>query len=281
MIKKVLLLVVVIFITQSTTSQNKNQKVAYVDMEYILENIPDYAKAQTQLENKVNKWKGNLAKISSSIKTMKADLSNEKALLTDDLIAERLEDISIKEDELKNLESSYFSSNGNLFLLRKQLVKPIQDQVYNAVQEIGKVRRYDIILDKSSDLIMLYTNKNADISELVLSSIVRGEKVKAINEKRNARQAPTRSSDPNAGVDGQADIDAKNEERDAKRVEALNKIEDKKAERLKKREDQLAEIEKKRLERLKKRDEVRKQLEENKKEKENSKEENEDDNNKN
>ena len=281
MIKKVLLLVVAIFITQSTASQNRNQKVAYVDMEYILENIPDYAKAQTQLENKVNKWKQNLAKISSSIETMKADLSNEKALLTEDLIAERLEDISIKEDELKTLESSYFSSNGSLFLLRKQLVKPIQDQVYNAVQEIGKVRRYDIILDKSSDLIMLYTNKNADISELVLSSIVRGEKVKAISEKRNARQAPTRSNDLDEEVDGQTEIDTKNEERDAKRAETLKKIEDQKAERLKKREDQRAEIEEKRLERLKKREEVRKKLEENKKKKEDSKNDNNNDNNKN
>lgn len=262
MIKKVLLLVVVIFITQSATSQNRNQKVAYVDMEYILENIPDYAQAQAQLENKVNKWKQDLSKISSSIETMKADLSNEKALLTDDLITERLEDISIREDELKNLESRYFSSKGDLFLLRKQLVKPIQDQVYNAVQEIGKVRKYDIILDKSSDLIMLYTNKNADISELVLSSIVRGEKVKAIEKKRNARQVPTRENE----VDGQLEIDTKSEEREAKRAEALKKIDDQKAERIKKREDQRAEIEKKRLERLKKREEVRKQLEENKKE---------------
>ena len=152
-------------------------------------------------------------------------------------------------------------------------MKPIQDQVYNAVQEIGKVRKYDIILDKSSDLIMLYTNKNADISELVLSSIVRGEKVKVINEKRNARQAPTRSNDLNAEVDGQVEIDTKNEEREAKRAVTLKKIEDQKAERLKKREDQKAEIEKKRLERLKKREEVRKQLEENKKEKEASKKE--------
>ena len=275
MIKKVLLLVVVFFITQTITSQNRSQKVGYIDMEYILENIPEYAQAQLQLENKIQKWKQNLDRINSSIETMKSDLSNEKALLTDDLISEKQEDISIKEDELKTLESRYFSSDGDLFLLRKQLVKPIQNQVYNAVQEIGKIRKYDIILDKSSDLIMLYTNKNADISELVLSSIVRGEKIKAINEKRNVRQSQvTRST--SAEGDEQAEIDAKNEERDAKRVAALKKVEDQKAARLKKREDQRAEIEKKRLERLKKREEVRKQLEENKKEKEN-----EDDNNKN
>ena len=181
MIKKVLL-TFVILVSLSSYAQ-RGQKIGYVDMEYILENIPEYGQAQNQLNDKAVKWKQKLDKIKSEVETMKADLNNERALLTDDLIDERLEDISIREDDFKKLESAYFSSNGDLFSYRKLLVKPIQDKVYNAAQTIGKARGFDIIFDKSSDVIMIYTNKKADISELVLKSILRTEKTETAVEK--------------------------------------------------------------------------------------------------
>lgn len=253
MMKKFLLLVVIFASTISFAQ--RGQKIGYVDMEYILENIPEYAQAQAQLNQKATKWKQNLDKIKSEIETMKADLSNEKALLTDDLITERLEDIELKKEELKKLEDAYFSSKGDLFLYRKLLVKPIQDKVYNAAQQIGKARGYDIIFDKSSDVIMIYTNKKADISDLVLKSIQRIEKTTKAKEKRNKKNQPRVLSE---------EAQKKNDERDAKRKEVLDKAAKTKADRIKKREEQKAAIERKRLERLKKHEEVRNQLRKNK-----------------
>ena len=217
---------------------------------------------------------------------MQTDLSNEKALLTADLIAEKEEDIIIKQLELKKTEEEYFSSNGSLFLLRKQLVTPIQDQVYNALQEIARARKYDFVFDKSSDLIMLYSNKANDISELVLRSIVKGEKISAANLKREeakrptvkATVTPTTSNNSNTAVTPQStNTDEVPEisvvdEREAKRAAALAKIEQQKLDRAKKREEQKAAIEKKRLERLKQQEEVRNKLKNNKDSKENNKE---------
>ena len=112
---------------------------------------------------------------------MRAELNNEKALLTKDLIAEKEEDIQIKELDLKKLQAVYFGVDGDLFLLRQQLVKPVQDLVFNAVQDIATKRKYDFVLDKSSDLIMLYSNTDFDISDMVISSITRAKKTAAVS----------------------------------------------------------------------------------------------------
>lgn len=165
----------------------KSQKIAYIDMPYILDNVPEYVEAESRLKAKVITWQQKLDAIKSEIEVLKTDLSNEKALLTDDLISEKQEDIEIKELDLRNLQAAYFGPNGDMFFLRQQLVKPVQDQIYNAVQEIAVAKKYDIVFDKSGDLIMLYSNNQYDISELVLSKIVKGRKVKVIEEKKVER----------------------------------------------------------------------------------------------
>jgi len=249
MTKKVLLtFFIALFIGFNSTAQRNQQRIGYVDLAYILENIPEYQQAQNQLDQKVIVWQGKLDKLKSEIETMKINLANERALLTDALIEERLEDIAIVEEELKKTEMAYFSSDGDLFFYRKLLVKPIQDQVYSAVQEIGKARGFDIIFDKSSDIIMLYTNKKADISDLVLKSIVRAEKTK----ERNAKTKSKNSDSPEVTRELTEEEKAALAEREAKRQAALDKAEQAKLDRAKKREAQKAEIEKKRQERLKK-----------------------------
>jgi Skp family chaperone for outer membrane proteins len=160
------------------------QRIAYIDMEYILDNVPEYLDAQNTLDAKVTKWRGELDKLSRYIEKLKSDLENERAILTQDLIQEKEDEITLKQQELRRLESLYFGPQGDMFLLRKQLVKPVQDQVYNSVQNIASRRNYDFVFDKSSDLVMLYSNKKHDISELVLNSIVRDRKVKQKQEKK-------------------------------------------------------------------------------------------------
>lgn len=230
----------------------KPQRIAYIDMEYILENVPEYAEAQARLNQRVQGWQRKLDDLQREIEILKTDLGNEKPLLTADLIAEREEEIEIKEVDLKNLQASYFGPTGDLYLLRKQLVKPVQDQIYNAVQEIAVRRKYDMILDKSSDLIMLYTNKKFDVSDQVLNRIVKGRKAKAVEEKREARQEAASQAEENAEVKAadktskrealQARIAAQNAEK-AKKREALKKAADER------RQKRLEEIERRKNER--------------------------------
>ena len=177
-------------------SAQKPQRVAYIDMNYILENIPEYRNAQSQLDSKVKKWQEKLDELSAEIEQLKTDLSNEKPLLTTELIREREEDIDIKEQELKRLQQAYFGPTGDLFQLRKQLATPVQDQVYNAIQDISKKKRYDFVFDRSSDLIMLYSNPKFDISELVLNSIVKNRKRQAIQDIKNERIAKAGAAVP-------------------------------------------------------------------------------------
>lgn len=244
MIKKVSILLIVL-IAQLTYSQ-KSQKVGYIDRDYVLENIPEYATAQSKLDGRVKSWNGKLDKFKNEIETMKLSLSNEKALLTSDLVAEREEDITIKQTELKRLQEAYFGISGDLFMLRKQLVKPIQDQIFNAIQEISKAKKYDIIFDKSSnDIVMLYSNPKYDVSELVLRKIVKGRKKKASEEKKTEKEIARENKKEKMKQKVNERLTKKeqlrervrlqNEARTVKR-EALKKA------NLKKREERLAEV---------------------------------------
>jgi len=179
---------IVLFFSIQISIAQKSQNIAYIDMEYILENVPEYVTAQNNLNAKVETWKAKLQKLERHIEVLKTDLANEKAILTKDLIEERDEDIIIKQEELARLESLYFGPKGDMFLLRKQLIKPVQDLVYNSVQGIAKRKKYDFVFDKSSELVMLYSNKKHDISELVLSSIVKDRRIKTSKKKISAKK---------------------------------------------------------------------------------------------
>lgn len=231
--KRIIIIIVLCFAIQNSNAQ-RSQNIAYIDMEYILENVPEYVQAQNNLNAKVETWKANLKKLERHIEVMKTDLANEKAILTKDIIEEREEDIIIKQQELIRLESLYFGPNGDMFILRKQLVQPIQDLVYNSVQSIAKRKKYDFVFDKSSELVMLYSNKKHDISELVLSSIVKDRRIKTAKSNLTAKKtAAQKKLDAirQAKLDKkeqqkkaiQAKRDAKLKERDAKRKLLLEK----------------------------------------------------------
>ncbi|MDC0862757.1 OmpH family outer membrane protein, partial [Flavobacteriaceae bacterium] len=106
----------------SLITAQKAQRIAYIDMEYILENVPEYLEAQNTLDSKVTKWRSTLDKLSRFIEKSKTDLANEREILTNDLILEKEDEITLKQEELRRLENLYFGPNGDMFLLRKQLV---------------------------------------------------------------------------------------------------------------------------------------------------------------
>ena len=240
LIRKVLFILTLLIL--NVAMAQKPQKIAYIDMEYILENVPEYTEAQDRLKARVITWQQRLDALKREIEIMKVDLSNEKALLTNELIEEREEDIKIKELDLSNLQAGYFGPTGDLYMLRKQLVKPVQDQIYNAVQEISVQKKYDMVFDKSSDLIMLYSNKRYDISELVLNKIVKGRKVKELEEKKIEKSA--------AAIEREEDAKAKLDEKIAKNQALKEKIKAQNEARAKLRAEQKKAAEEKRKKRI-------------------------------
>lgn len=258
--KKNILLILLLFVASLVYAQ-KGQRIGYIDMEYILQKIPEYLQAQNALNTKVAKWKANLDKENRAVEVLKTDLANEKAILTKDLIEEREEDIKVKQIALRKLESKYFGPNGDMYLVRKQLVQPVQDQVYNAVQTIAKRKKYDFIFDKSSELVMLYSNKKHDISELVVKLI-------NIDQKRTAKI--DRIAERKRLLDKESLTEAQKKiiEKRAKAKDDRAKKRKAREEELKqKREAKLKEIEEKRKLLQQKREALRKAREEAKKKK--------------
>lgn len=163
-------------------------RIGYIDMEYILESVPEYQEASTQLNGKVQRWKKDIEKMNAEIEQMKLNLSNEQVLLTTELIEEREEEIQILEDEMLKYQQDRFGPNGDLDIQRRQLVQPIQDQVFNIVQEVAEAKKYDFIFDKSADVVMLFAAKRNDISEQVLRSINRAAKRTEATNKREKKE---------------------------------------------------------------------------------------------
>lgn len=184
--KKIQFLLTILAVVSCLTAveAQRGARIGYIDMEYILEGVPEYQEATTQLDGKVQRWKKDLEKMAKEIDQMKLNLANERVLLTKELIEEREEEIKILEDEMIDYQQNRFGPNGDLDIQRRQLVQPIQDQVFNIVQEIAEAKKYDFIFDKSADIVMLFAAKRNDISDQVLRQINRAAKrEEALNRK--------------------------------------------------------------------------------------------------
>ena len=167
-----------------TNAQSRGVKIGYIDMEYILQNVPDYSEAKSQLEQKAQKWKQDIELKKVETAKLKDALKTERALLTKELIDEREEEIKFQEDELLDFQQKKFGPNGDLITQKAVLVKPIQDQVFTAVQDIAEAKKYDYVFDKSSDLTMLFAAKRHDISDQVIRVITRAEKREQLSKKQ-------------------------------------------------------------------------------------------------
>jgi len=190
--KNLFLIALTVLCVSFSANAQRGVRIGYIDMEYILENVPEYREASTQLEGKVQRWKKDIEKKSNEIELMKLNLSNERVLLTKELIDEREEEIKILEDEMLQYQQDRFGPNGDLDIQRRQLVQPIQDQVFNIVQEVAENKKYDFIFDKSADIVMLFAAKRNDISDIVLRSINRAAKREQTNTKREKKELERR-----------------------------------------------------------------------------------------
>ena len=183
--KKQFLYVFLTLITSATiNAQARGTKLGYIDMEYILENVADYGEAKIQLEQKAQKWKSEIETKKIEINKLKDALKAEKVLLTKELIEEREAEIAFLENENLEYQQKRFGANGDLITQKSVLVKPIQDQVFTAVQDIAERLKYDFIFDKTSDLTMLFAAKRFDISEQVLKMLNRTDKREQLTKKQ-------------------------------------------------------------------------------------------------
>ena len=184
--KTIVLTLMLMFFCTSVFAQ-RGVRIGYIDTEYILENITEYQNAQSQLEIKVQQWKTEVEQRIAELETQKTQLNNERVLLTNELIEEREEDLQIIENEILEYQQKRFGPNGDLMIQKKQLIQPIQDQIFAAVQEIATTKKFDFIFDKSADVVMLYSADRYDISEQVLRTINRTAKREQVKVKKNAR----------------------------------------------------------------------------------------------
>jgi len=168
--KSVTILLVFMALLFASWSVNA-QKYGYVDTDYILENIPEYGDAQEELNELSVKWQKEIEAKFAQIDKLYKDYQAEVVLLPDDIKQKREDEIIKAEKEAKELQKKRFGQEGDLFKRRQELVKPIQDKIYNAIEDIATTRNYVFVFDKAGSLSLLYANPKYDISDEILEKL--------------------------------------------------------------------------------------------------------------
>ena len=147
------------------------QRYAVVDTKYILDKMPEYREAQKKLDQFSEQWQKEVDDKQAALDKMYKNFEAEQVLLSDELKRKREDELFIKEKELRDMQRKRFGFEGDLFKKRQELVKPIQDKVYNAIQKIAVNRQYDFILDKSEGITIIFADPKLDRSEDVLREL--------------------------------------------------------------------------------------------------------------
>ncbi|MFO8147927.1 MAG: OmpH family outer membrane protein [Bacteroidota bacterium] len=244
----------------------KPNRIAYIDMEYILASVPDYKEASVQLEKRIQQWKTELEKDLKKVEEMKIALEQERALLTKELIEEREATIDFEESKIAEYQQKRFGPNGDLIIQKKQLIQPIQDQVFNALQEIGVQRNYDFIFDRTSNVGMVFSAERHNISDQVLRIITRAagrEQLSSRDEIADMEKEENRTVEEdavisekkkaveNAKTEREAYIEERQRERDSIRAVKQKEFEERRAKVLEERQrkkDSIDNLRKQRIE---------------------------------
>ncbi|MEI6154405.1 MAG: OmpH family outer membrane protein [Deltaproteobacteria bacterium] len=166
--KKLVLFITVFFFIAGLLQA---QKFAYVDTQYILDNIPEFAEAQVQLDEISAEWQKEIEAKFAEVDKMYKDYQTQSVLLPEDMKKKKEQEIVDREKEAKAMQRSRFGKDGDLFKKRQELVKPIQEKIYNAIQEIANNNNYAVVFDKGGSLTMMYANPKYDISDEVLDNL--------------------------------------------------------------------------------------------------------------
>ena len=182
-------LFVFLFTLVQQSYAQRGVRLAYIDMDEILENVEEYKTAASLLDKNVANWKKDIELKKMELKGREEQLQAEKVLLTQELIEDRKLELQLFRSEIIDLQTKYFGPTGDYIQQKNNLLKPIQDQVLSIVRQIAQERKYDFVFDRSSDLVMLYSAKNYDISNLVLQRINAQERIKARKKQIEERKA--------------------------------------------------------------------------------------------
>ncbi len=168
---KRLLIISIFALVAFAPSFAQKTSVAYVDMAYILKNIPQYESANEQLSMISRRWQKEVETLNQEAQVLAKNYQTEQIFLTDEMKKKRQAEILAKEKEANELKHKYFGPEGELFKKRESLIKPIQDEIYMAIQEIAQAKRYDVVRDRSADPSLLYMSNKLDISDQVLEKL--------------------------------------------------------------------------------------------------------------
>jgi len=165
--KLIFLLFGVVLATLSASAQ----KFALVDMDYVLRNVPAYEMANEQLNQVSLRWEKEVTELSKEAETMYKNYQSERVFLTDDQKKKREEEIVAKEKEVTDLKYKYFGPEGELFKKRQSLMKPIQEEVYNAIKKVAEEKGYQVIFDRASSASIVFASPRIDVSNDVLAKL--------------------------------------------------------------------------------------------------------------
>jgi Skp family chaperone for outer membrane proteins len=185
---KVLFLLACLSLASFNLHAQRGVRIGYIDTEYILQNVPEYQEASAQLDKKAEQWKTEIEKRLAEVEQKKTELDNESVLLTKELYDERFEDITFEEAEIIDYQQKRFGPNGDLMIQKRQLIEPIQDQIFAAVQEIATTKKFDFVFDKAADVVMLYSAERYDISEQVLRTITRSSRRSQVKSRAERKE---------------------------------------------------------------------------------------------
>ena len=183
-----------------TAKAQGNQKIAYVDTDYILQNIPEYGDAQEEINQMSVRWQKELKALSDKLDQMKRDYQTESVLLSDDMKNKKEAAIAAKEQELATLQMQYYGPEGEMFAKRTELIQPIQEKIYNAISQVAQQKNYAFVLDKAAGTAILFCNDKFDISDEVLDEV--GNVMQTVRRQDRKRSANTSSSAPKNNVGG-------------------------------------------------------------------------------
>ena len=154
------------------TMQLQAQRYAVIDTRYILNKLPEYEEAQKKLDAFSAQWQKEIDDKQVVLEQLYRNFEAERVMLSEELLKKREDDLFNKEKELRDLQKKRFGFEGDLFKKRQELVKPIQDRVYNAVQKIAVARQYDLVLDKSEGITIIFADPKLDRSDDVLKELL-------------------------------------------------------------------------------------------------------------
>jgi outer membrane protein len=165
----------ILFFLIGISSFSYSQKFGYIDTDYILSKMPEYGEAQSELDKLSLQWQEEIREMRKEIEGMYSGLQAEEVLLTAEMKEERLTEIKIKENEVKSYQKKVFGFDGLFFLKKKELVKPVQDKIFDSVEKVCKNQRLAIMFDKADALVMIYTDPRHDYTDYVLDELGLGD----------------------------------------------------------------------------------------------------------